>query len=63
MPTVDGFTDTELLMPHPVYAWMGWVQVPSLSAATFAGIRPLLADAHGPAVEKYHALLATSTGT
>ena len=56
--TADDFAATDVVMPHPVYAWMGWVQVLSPSAATFAEIQPLLADAYGLAVEKYHALLA-----
>lgn len=56
--TADDVTATGLLMPHPVYAWMGWVQVLSPSAATFAEMQPLLADAYGLAVEKYDALLA-----
>lgn len=56
--TDDDFTATDLLMPHPVYAWMGWVQVLSPSAATFAEIQPLLADAYGLAVEKHDAVLA-----
>jgi Family of unknown function (DUF6194) len=32
------------LMPHPVYAWMRWVQILALTAAQFASLRPLLAE-------------------
>ena len=56
--TADDFTAIDVLMPHPVYAWMGWVQVLSPSAATFATIQPLLSDAYELAVNKYDALLA-----
>ena len=56
--TADDFTATDVLMPHPVYAWMGWVQVLSPSATTLATIQPLLSDAYELAVNKYDALLA-----
>ena len=32
------------LMPHPVYAWMRWVQILSPTAADFEPLRPLLAQ-------------------
>ena len=32
------------LTPHPVYAWMSWVQVLSPDAACLASLRPLLAE-------------------
>jgi hypothetical protein len=32
------------LAPHPVYAWMGWVQVLSPTPARFASLEPLLAE-------------------
>jgi hypothetical protein len=34
------------LMPHPVYAAMGWVCVVQPSAATFEGLKPLVAAAY-----------------
>ena len=34
----------DALTPHPVYAWMRWVQILSPSAARFAELRPLLAE-------------------
>ena len=37
-------TRTDALMPHPVYAWMGWVQILSPTAARFGQLRPLLAE-------------------
>jgi Family of unknown function (DUF6194) len=32
------------LTPHPVYAWMGWVQILSPSRVSFERLQPLLAD-------------------
>ena len=32
------------LTPHPVYAWMSWVQVLAPTAACFESLRPLLAE-------------------
>jgi hypothetical protein len=35
---------TGVYRPHPVYAWMRWVQILALTAAQFASLRPLLAE-------------------
>jgi hypothetical protein len=51
--TGHDFTATDVLMPHPVYAWMGWVQVLSPSTETFTGLQPLFAEAYDAAVGKY----------
>jgi hypothetical protein len=51
--TGHDFTATDVLMPHPVYAWMGWVQVLSPSTETFTGLQSLFAEAYDAAVEKY----------
>ena len=42
--TLSGHDLTQLdeLTPHPVYAWMSWVQILAPSAARFAALRPLL---------------------
>jgi hypothetical protein len=32
------------LMPHPVYGWMGWVQVLAPTTRQFASLRPLLLE-------------------
>jgi hypothetical protein len=40
------FTALDLLTPHPVYAWMGWLSVLNPTAQTLAGLRPLLGEAH-----------------
>ncbi len=56
--TGHDFAALDALMPHPVYAWMGWVQVLSPSAATFADLRSLFAEACDAVVAKYPSLLA-----
>jgi hypothetical protein len=55
--TGHDFTELDALMPHPVYAWMGWVQVLSPSPRTFADLRPLFAEAYDAVVAKYPSLL------
>jgi hypothetical protein len=41
-------------MPHPVYAWMGWVQVLSPSKEIFTGMQPLFTEAYDVAAGKYN---------
>ena len=53
MATGHDFTALDELMPHPVYGWMGWVQVLSPSRRTFGEIQPLLSAAHEAASKKY----------
>lgn len=59
--TGHDFTATDELMPHPVYAWMGWVQVLSPSRRTFAAIQPLLSAAHEAAAKKHDRQLLRRT--
>lgn len=56
----DGVYDTgfdyagvDVLMPHPVYGGQHWVCVVNPSAATFATIEPLIAEAYAFALRKY----------
>ncbi|MEL6940560.1 MAG: DUF6194 family protein [Cyanobacteria bacterium J06598_1] len=51
--TGHDFTRLNELMPHPIYAWMGWVQVLSPTTETFTQILPLIQEAHTAAVEKF----------
>lgn len=51
--TGHDFTAIDELMPHPVYGWMGWVQILCPSKRTFAELQPLLSTAHQGAMEKY----------
>ena len=41
------------LLPHPTYAWAGWICVLSPSAGTFEGLKPLLDEAYGRAREGF----------
>ncbi|MEM9449912.1 MAG: DUF6194 family protein [Cyanobacteria bacterium P01_E01_bin.6] len=47
------FTTLDELMPHPIYAWMGWAQILCPSSAQFERIFPLIEEAHQVAVEKF----------
>lgn len=40
------FTALDVLMPHPIYGWMGWLSVLNPSTATLAYCKPLLVAAH-----------------
>ncbi|MEP0520078.1 MAG: DUF6194 family protein [Hyphomicrobiales bacterium] len=55
--TIDGpwnFSQLDVLMPHPIYAWMGWVCVLSPSSDTFEIMKPLLATAYDHAVHSFN---------
>lgn len=43
--TGHDFTAPDELMPHPVYAWMGWVAVVSPSRSTYDALAPLIGAA------------------
>jgi hypothetical protein len=51
--TGDDFTETNFSMPHPIYAWMGWVCVLSPTIEYFDEIFPLILLAHRKAVQGY----------
>lgn len=40
------FTATDQILPHPVYAWMGWVCVLNPSEKTFEKCKPLIQQAY-----------------
>lgn len=44
------FAAADLVTPHPVYAWMGWVSVVSPSRGTFAGLADWIVAAHDKAL-------------
>ena len=44
--TGHDFTSLDVLTPHPVYAWMGWVQVLCPTQRTMLTLKPLLSQAH-----------------
>ena len=47
------FTKTDRIIPHPVYAWMGWLCVLNPSNKTFEKLKPLIDEAYEYAKEKY----------
>ncbi len=47
------FTTLDTLLPHPVYAWMGWISVLNPSAPTFEQLKPLIQEAYDFAKEKF----------
>ena len=53
--TGHDFAALDVLKPHPVYAWMRWVQVLSPTASAYAEARPLIEEAHRLAVAKFAA--------
>jgi hypothetical protein len=44
------FTAEDVLTPHPVYAWMGWVAVVAPRPATLDALAPLIAAAYERAI-------------
>jgi len=47
------FSECNVLMPHPIYGWMSWVQVLSPSEQRFGEIFSLISEAHTNAVGKF----------
>ncbi len=47
------FTQTDKIIPHPVYAWMSWICVLNPSSETFESLKPLINEAYEYAKEKY----------
>ena len=47
------FSVQNKIMPHPVYAWMGWICVINPSIETFEDLKPLIIESYEYAKEKY----------
>lgn len=47
------FTAIDVIIPHPIYAWMGWICVLNPSAETFASLKPLIRESYEYAQEKF----------
>ena len=47
------FTELNKIIPHPVYAWMGWISVLNPSDKTFEKLKPFIQEAYEYAVEKF----------
>jgi hypothetical protein len=56
--TGHDFTELDVAMPHPIYAWMGWMQVLNPSDETFASMQPLVVESYDHVVRKFEKLLA-----
>lgn len=56
--TGHDFTQLNVLTPHPIYAWMSWIQVLSPTEETFEQVLPLIKEAHLKAVEKFKKKIA-----
>lgn len=50
--TGDDFSALDRLLPHPVYAWMGWVCVLNPSQPRLAALQPLLESAYADALNR-----------
>lgn len=47
------FTALNTIIPHPVYAWMGWISVLNPSTETFEKMKPLIQEAYEFSKEKF----------
>jgi len=47
------FTELDKIIPHSVYAWMGWVSVLNPSIQTFEKLKPLIQESYVYAQEKF----------
>ena len=56
--TGHDFTRLDVVMPHPIYAWMGWVQVLNPSDKTFASMQSIFTESYDQVVRKFEKSLA-----
>jgi hypothetical protein len=61
--TGHDFQELDILMPHPIYAWMAWAQILSPSRASFEAIRPLVDEAYNVARLKFEKKQLTRRST
>lgn len=47
------FSVTNQTLPHPIYAWMGWICSLNPTEKTFEELKSLIKEAHGYAKEKH----------
>ena len=47
------FTVLDTIIPHPVYAWMGWICVLNPSDKTFEAFKGMIQEAYAYAKEKF----------
>ena len=49
----EDFSARNRLLPHPVYAWMGWICALNPSPELFEQLKPLIAESYEYAKEKF----------
>ncbi len=54
------YTAIDTLMPHPVYAWMGWVQILSPTRDRFIELQPLFRAAYRHSINRYERSISRS---
>lgn len=54
--TGHDFSALDVITPHPVYGWMGWISVINPGETTFARLQPLLHAAYQQAAARYEKL-------
>lgn len=47
------FKELDKIIPHPVYAWMGWISILNPSKETFEKLKPLIEVAYNFSREKF----------
>ncbi|MFA9464850.1 MAG: DUF6194 family protein [Velocimicrobium sp.] len=47
------FSELDKIIPHPVYAWMGWISVLNPSVKTFETMKPFIEEAYTFSKEKF----------
>ncbi len=47
------FAEVDKIIPHPVYAWMGWISVLNPSKETFETLKTFIEEAYGYSKEKF----------
>ncbi|WP_303871191.1 DUF6194 family protein [Acetobacterium wieringae] len=47
------FAEVDKIIPHPVYAWMGWISVLNPSIETFETLKTFIEEAYGYSKEKF----------
>ncbi len=47
------FTKTNTLLPHPVYAWMGWICILNPEKSSFEKVKPYIKESYEYAKEKF----------
>ena len=57
--TEHDFTECNILIPHPIYGWMSWVQILNPTETVFSELLPLIKGAHSSAVFKFNKKLLT----